>query len=130
MNIKSKDMTELNDVIKEIETFLNVPSVDVLMLFLPVRYIVKNAKQVIKEQFKRSNVLDVNEIKEMSKSIPSLMKKFDSYGEYKNYTSKDISAMKQIPKQIALLNRVDCDSTITLGYDGNQDSLIIRVGFI
>lgn len=130
MNIKSKDMTELNDVIKEIKDFLSIPSEDGLEIFVPVRYIVKNAKQVIKEQFKRSNVLDVNEIKEMSKSIPLLMKNFDSHGEFKNYTSEDIGAMKQLPKKIALLNRIDCDSTITLGYSLEKDSLIVRVSFI
>lgn len=130
MTIKSKDMTDLNEVIREINDFLRTPSEDGLIIFLPVRYIVKNVKQVIKDEFKHSNFLGVDEVKELSKSIPVLMKNFDSHGTFKNYTSQDIGAMKQVPKQIALLNRIDCDSTITLGYSLEKDSLIIRVSFI
>ena len=130
MTIKSKDMIDLNDVIKEINDFLSIQSEDGLVIFLPVRYIVKNVKQTIKDKFIRSNVLGVDEVKELSKSIPVLMKKFDSHGTFKNYTSQDIGSMKQLPKQIALLNRIDCDSTITLGYSLEKDSLIIRVSFI
>ncbi len=130
MTIKSKDMTDLNDVIREINDFLRTPSEEGLVIFLPVRYIVKNVKQVIKDEFRRSNVLGVDELMKLSKSIPLLMKDFDSHGKFKNYTSQDIGAMKQVPKQIALLNRIDCDSTITLGYSLEKDSLIIRVSFI
>lgn len=130
MTIKSKDMIDLNDVIKEINDFLSIQSEDGLVIFLPVRYIVKNVKQTIKDKFIRSNVLGVDEVKGLSKSIPVLMKNFDSHGTFKNYTSQDIGAMKQLPKQIALLNRIDCDSTITLGYSLEKDSLIIRVSFI
>lgn len=130
MTIQSKDMIDLNDVIKEINNFLSIQSEDGLVIFLPVRYIVKNVKQIIKDEFKHSNVLGVDEVKELSKSIPVLMKNFDSHGTFKNYTSQDIDAMKQLPKQIALLNRIECDSTITLGYSLEKDSLIIRVSFI
>lgn len=37
MTIKSKDMTDLNEVIREINDFLRTPSEDGLIIFLPVR---------------------------------------------------------------------------------------------
>lgn len=61
MTIKSKDMTDLNDVIREINDFLRTPSEEGLVIFLPVRYIVKNVKQVIKDEFRLSNVLGVGQ---------------------------------------------------------------------
>lgn len=131
MTINTKELTSLEDTLSHIKDFLNSGfKDDGIILFLPVKYIVKDIKNVIKKTFKESDVLGVDEIKDFSKSIPELLNTFDSKGKFKGFSLQDILELKEVHKQIVLLKRVECTSTITLGYDEFKDSLIIRVDFI
>lgn len=131
MTVKTEEVSDLDDVIIEIQSFLhNKVKEEAVILLLPVKYIVKNLKQVLKNTFKRSHVLGVDEIKEVSKSIPELLNNFDSQGTFKDYSAEDIFKLRKVHAQIVLLKRIECDSTITLGYDINKDSLIIRIDHI